>query len=168
MGFAQNLVHQIVQYSQALFCPARFDLQPDRCIISITMKRTLLALISSVIIGTCILYGASSKPRFVEVWCVGDDGLTQHLRDAVESKFKSSSDFILSSGKKSGTLIVTIPTNVEWTQNGTQTRVRYKVVFSSTDEAKVGKDGGSCWDDNISACAAQIYMGAQRASHKLH
>ena len=74
--------------------------------------RHTLALIGLAIIGTCALYGASSKLTLVEVWCVGDDGLTLHLRDAVESKFKSSSDYVLSNGKKPGTLIVTIPTNV--------------------------------------------------------
>ena len=111
---------------------------------------------------------ASSKPTFVEVRVVGDDGLTQHLRDAVESKFRSSFDFVLSSVKKPGTLIVTIPTNVEWTQSGTRTRVLYKIEFSSSDGAAIGKSRGSCWDDNFTACADQIYGRAQKSAHKLH
>jgi hypothetical protein len=117
---------------------------------------------------TCALYAAQAKPTVVEVWTGGDDSLTQHLRYEVENKFKSSSDFVLSTGKKPGTLIVTIPTHVERAQNGTRTHVRYKVEFSSSDDVGIGKSSGSCWDDNFAACAAQIYRGAQRAAHKLH
>jgi hypothetical protein len=133
----------------------------------IAMKNTWLALIGLGIIGSCALYAAPATPTPVEVWTGGDDGLTQHLRDAVQSKFKAS-DFIPSSGKKPGTLIVTIPTHAECTQNGTRTHVRYRVEFSSSDGVGIGKSSGSCWDDNVSACAAQIYGGAQRAAHKLH
>jgi len=104
----------------------------------------------------------------VEVWTGGDDSLTQHLRYEVESRFKSSSDFVPSRGKKPGTLIVTIPTHVAWTKDGTRTQVRYKVEFSSSEGVGIGKSSGSCWDDNVAACAAQIYRGAQRAAHKLH
>ena len=132
------------------------------------MKNTWLALIGLGIIGSCALYAASAKPTPVEIWTGGDDGLTQRLRDAVENKFKSSSDFVPSSGKKPGTLIVTIPTHVEWTQNGTRTQVRYRVEFSSNDGVGIGKNSGSCWDDNFSACATEIYGGAQRAAHRLH
>jgi hypothetical protein len=132
------------------------------------MKTTLLALIGLGIIGTYALYAAPAKPTPVEVWTGGDDSLTQGLRYELEKKFKSSSDFVLSSGKTPGTLIVTIPTHVEWTKNGTRMHVRYKVEFSSSNGAGIGKSSGSCWDDNFAACAAQIYEGAQRARHKLH
>lgn len=103
------------------------------------MKNTLLVLVGLAIIGTCALYAAPAKPTEVEVWTGSDDGLTQRLRDAVESKFQSSSDFVPSRGKKPGTLIVTIPTHVEWTQNGERTHVRYKVEFSSSDGVAIGK-----------------------------
>jgi hypothetical protein len=132
------------------------------------MKNILLALLGLGISGTCALYGAPAKSTLGEVWTGGDDGLTQQLRDAVERKFKSSSDFVSSSGKKPGTLIVTIPTHVAWTQHGTRTHVRYRVEFSSSDGVGIGKSSGSCWDDNFSVCAAQIYGGAQKAAHKLH
>ena len=132
------------------------------------MKNIFLALIGLGIIGTCALYGAQAKSTLVEVWAGGDDVLTQQLRDAVERKFKSSFDFVSSSGKKPGTLIVTIPTHVAWTQHGTRTHVRYRVEFSSSDGVGVGRSSGSCWDDNVSVCAAQIYGDAQKAVRKLH
>jgi hypothetical protein len=132
------------------------------------MKNTLLTLFGAVVIGNCALYAAPSKPTPVEVWTGGDDGLTQRLRDGIENKFKSSSDFVLSSGKKPGSLIVTIPTHVTWTQKGSRTYLRYKVEFSSSNDIEIGKSSGSCWDDNLARCAAQIYGGAQRSVHKLH
>jgi len=132
------------------------------------MKNTLLTLFGVVVIGNCALYAAPAKPTPVEVWTGGDDGLTQRLREEIENKFKSSSDFVLSSGKKPGSLIVTIPTHIAWTQKGARTYVRYKVEFLSSDDARSGKSSGSCWDDNLADCAAQIYRVAQRAAHKLH
>jgi hypothetical protein len=50
----------------------------------------------------------SAKRTLVEFWHVGDDGLSQRLRDEVESAFQRSSDFTSSSGKKPGTLVVYI------------------------------------------------------------
>jgi hypothetical protein len=132
------------------------------------MKNTLLALFGAVIIGSCALYAATAKPTPVEVWTGGDDGLTQRLRDKIENKFKSSPAFVLSTGKKPGSLIVTIPTHVAWTQKGARIHVRYKVEFSSSSDIAIGKGSGSCWDDNLADCAAQIYDGAEGAAHKLH
>ena len=131
------------------------------------MRNTFLALIDIWVIGVFALFAEPVKPTPVEVWTGGDDGLTQHLRDAVESKFKASSDFVLSSGKKPGTLIVTIPTHVSWTHSGTRTHVRYKVEFSSNEGAGLSRSSGSCWDDNFAACASQIYGSAQKVVHKL-
>jgi hypothetical protein len=132
------------------------------------MKNTLLSLLGLVIIGSYTLFAAMAKPTPVEVWTGGDDSLTQGLRYEIENKFKSSPDFVLSRGKKPGTLIVTIPTHVAWAQKGTRTHVRYKVEFSSSDDIGIGRSSGSCWDDNFAECAGQIYRGAQRAAHKLH
>src|SRR5260370_18631148 len=58
--------------------------------------------------------GAAAKPTLVEFWHVGDDGLSQRLAGRVESEFERSPNFAIGSGKKPGTLVVTIPTNVEW------------------------------------------------------
>jgi len=132
------------------------------------MKNTLLTLFGVVIIGSCVLFAAPARPTPVEVWTGGDDGLTQCLRVEIENKFKSSSDFVLGSGKKPASLIVTIPTHVAWMQKGARTHVRYKLELSSSDDIGIGKSSGSCWDDNFADCAAQIYGGAQKAAHKLH
>jgi len=109
----------------------------------------------------------SAWPTRIEVWTGGDDGFTQRLRHEIEDKFKSSCDFALSSGKKAGTLIVTVPTHVSWTTQGTRTHLQYEVEFSSRDDERFGKSSGSCWEDNLAECAAQIYDGAQRAVGKL-
>ena len=129
------------------------------------MKNILLALF--VVVANSGSYAGPVNPTPVEVWTGGDDGLTQKLRHEIESKFKSSSDFVLSSGKKTGTLIVTIPTHVAWTMK-VRTHLRYNVEFSSSDAVGLGKSSGSCWDDNLADCASQIYRSARRAAHKLH
>jgi len=107
-------------------------------------------------------------PKLVEVWCSGDDGLTVRLRDAIENAFESSSDFRLSNGKKPGTLVVTIPTNVDWKKVGRRTRVLYNVEFASVDNQKVGTSRGACWDNRLANCASRILNDAKTAARKIH
>jgi hypothetical protein len=104
----------------------------------------------------------------VEVWSGGDDGLTQRLKAAVEREFKRSSSFELSEGKRPRTLIVTIPTNVDWRRDGKRTRVSYSVDFTSTDGEKLGSSKGSCWDENLVSCSRQILSAAKLALRKSH
>jgi hypothetical protein len=132
------------------------------------MKNTLLTLLALFLMASVVMSAGTANPTPVEVWTGGDDGLTQRLRDEIEHKFKSSSDFVLSSGKKAGTLIVTIPTHVAWTTEGARTHLRYSVEFSSSDGTVLKKSSCSCWDDNLTECAAQTYREAQKTAHKLH
>jgi hypothetical protein len=109
----------------------------------------------------------SPKPTPVEVWSGGDDGLTQSLKVAIENAFKSSPDFSVSYGKKPGTLIVTIPTHVQWKHVGRRTKVIYTVEFASVEEYKLGSQKGSCWDDTLAKCAAQIVKDAKVAARRI-
>ncbi len=104
---------------------------------------------------------ASGKP--VEVWGGADDGLTIRLRDALKDAFRSSADFHLSSGNKPGTLVITLPSNVEWKQVGGRTQVLYTAEFAS-DGQSLGGSKGSCWDDALAKCAAQIVKDAKIAA----
>jgi hypothetical protein len=131
----------------------------------------LLSLLCSLSVWLGLGLAASPKLTLVEVWCVGDDGLTHGLRDALENAFKSSSDFQLSSGKKPGTLVVTIPTNVDWKQAkqaDKRTKVLYRVEFASADDKTISESTGSCWDDALSKCASKIVKEARTAARKIH
>lgn len=110
---------------------------------------------------------ASTKPTLVEVWCGSDDSLTIGLRNVLENAFKSSSDFALSYGKKPGTLIVTIPTNVEWKRARKLTKVFYMVDFTSVDNQPLGSSKGSCWNDAMTKCANKIVKDAMVAARKV-
>ena len=111
---------------------------------------------------------AERTTTLVEVWCVGDDGLTIRLRDTLESAFSSSREFHLSSGKKQGTLVVTIPSNVGWKQVGKRTKVYYTVEFAAADGQGLNTSNGTCWEDALAKCAAQIVRDAKVAVRKLH
>ncbi len=104
---------------------------------------------------------ASGKP--VEVWGGADDGLTIRLRDALKDAFRSSTDFHLSSGNKPGTLVITLPSNVGWKPVGGRTQVLYTAEFAS-DGQNLGPSKGSCWDDALAKCAAQIVKDAKIAA----
>ena len=78
--------------------------------MQMTSRWMCSAVITLVSLFAQALGAESARATLVEVWCGGDDGLTLRLRDALENAFKSSPAFALSTGKKPGTLIVTIPT----------------------------------------------------------
>ena len=115
------------------------------------------------------VFGQTAANRTpVEVWCGGDDGLTQRLFAALQITFQSSPHFTLSTGRKPGTLVATIPTNVEWRQIGRRTLVSYTVDFTSTDNLNLGVSKGSCWDNSFAKCAAKIVLDAELAARKIH
>jgi hypothetical protein len=103
----------------------------------------------------------------VEVWCGGDDNLTQGLCRAVDSGFASSTEFIFSSEAETE-LNVTILTNVDWKQRGNRTRVFYKVEFTTIKDKKLGTKKGECWEDEFKTCASQVIRHARSVVRKLN
>ena len=65
-------------------------------------------------------------------------------------------------------MVVTIPGNVEWKQVGKRVQVLYTVEFASVDNRNIGVKTGSCWDDKLAQCAAQIVDYAKMAAHRIH
>ena len=124
---------------------------------------TRLSIIFVFLATVCPANPAPAKlsPTPIEVWSGGDDALTIKLRDALENTFKTSADFRASSGKKLGTLIVTIPSNVNWQNVGRHTRILYIVEFTSSDNRKLGVSKGSCLDNEIEKCAMQVVKDAR-------
>jgi len=108
---------------------------------------------------------ASAAPTLIEVWRGGDDALTQRLADALESAFRVSPNFSLSSGKKPGTLVITVP-HAGWKEMGPRTQVSYSVEFTSTDNRKLGRSTGRCWEDTLENCAAHIVADSKIAARK--
>jgi hypothetical protein len=124
---------------------------------------------SSLGMAICAPQSANSQATPVEVQRVGDDALTSRLRDALEDALKNSGDFMLSDGKKPGTLIVKIPNHVSWKNgSGGRTHVLYKVEFATVDAGVIGRVTGSCWEDSLSKCAARVIIAARNAVRKLH
>lgn len=107
---------------------------------------------------------AATAPRSVtavEVWRVGDDGLTLKFSEAVEAELRANASFVLSRGKKPGTLIVRIPSNVEWEPAGSDTRVKYEVAFETADSKHLRVKKGSCLESSLSQCAQEIVREAE-------
>jgi hypothetical protein len=72
----------------------------------------------------------------------------------------------MSYGQKQGTLIVLIPTHVGWKHVGSRTRVLYKVEFKTTNDRRIATMKGSCWEDALGECAAQIVKRAKKEARK--
>jgi hypothetical protein len=131
--------------------------------------RILVAAHLALLVTTtgCGESNPSSKLTLVEVWRGGDDGLTVRLSEALEAAFQSSSEFALTTGKKPGTLIVAIPTNIRWKQVDARTEIVYAVEFASADGRELGATSGSCWEDELQVCVVRIIEDAKAASTKL-
>ena len=130
-------------------------------------QRNAIWLVIPIALAAWASNAASAGPVRISFWHTGDDGLSQRLADQVENTFERSPDFALSHGQEPDTLVVTIPQNVEWKQVGRRVRALYTVEFSSTDGRKLGRSSGSCWDDRLSKCAAQILKNAKLAASKI-
>jgi hypothetical protein len=128
--------------------------------------RTVVA--ASMIMAACAASLISYEPTLVEVWHVGDDVLSERFADRLDIAFTNSSDFTLSSGRKLGTLTVTVPTNIVWKRIGKRARAIYTVDFSSVDGRSLGTRKGSCWDDDLANCTDQIVKDAKVAARKIH
>src|SRR5436305_218333 len=120
------------------------------------MKFLLASLIVCCGVGITSTPGWTAQVTPVEVWHVGDDGLTQRLTDAIEKALKNSRQFNFSTGRRPGTLLLTIPTNVAWKQIGNRTQANYRVEFSTIERRQLGISTGVCWDDTLTGCAKKI------------
>jgi hypothetical protein len=126
--------------------------------------------IAAALIGSFSVRAIAADPparRVIDLWVVGDDGLTLRLRDALEEAFQAAPDFTLKGESDPQTLVVTIPKNVDWRKESGRTRVLFSVNFTSVDNRRLGSLRGSCWEDELATCAAQIIKNARAAAKKI-
>jgi len=135
--------------------------------MSPTQKNHLVIALTQVTLITCATPPSFANPTPVEVWRGGDDGLTARFADALEATFRGAHEFLLSSGKAPGTLIVTIPTNLTWQQVGGRTVVNYVVEFSSGTSQLLGRSQGKCPEERLQECAVHVLGDANTIKAKL-
>lgn len=127
-----------------------------------------------LVLGFALLAGSArdlgaqqkDKPQPLEFWHVGDDAVSQKLADAVYAALAAAPEFTPSSGKQKGSLLVEIPANVRASQVGRRTKVTYTVSFSRADDQRISSSEGSCWEQQLSVCAAQIVKRAKIAARE--
>jgi len=129
--------------------------------MQLTIERLAASVLIIAAMTGCVTSPSAAKPIPVEVWRGGDDGLTARFGDALEAAFRAAPEFALSTGKVSGTLIVTIPSNVSWHRVGGGTEVTYSVQFSGTASSLRGNSVGACPEEQLEKCAAQVVRDAK-------
>ena len=136
---------------------------------STSIAKILLTIVFfNSIASVCVADDASTRPTLVEVWHTGDDALTERLNAALEEAFGKSTDFTPSYGRKPNTLIVAIPTNVDWKEVGKRTKVLSRIEFSSSDSDRIlGTSTVACWEDMLAKCAGKVVIDAKRAARKI-
>ena len=60
-------------------------------------------------------------------------------------------------------LIVKIPTNVQWKNEGRRAKLTYSVEISIKDGELLRSTAGSCWEHELKVCAADILADTQTA-----
>lgn len=135
------------------------------------MQMTLLAL---VIIVVSVFPTQQKNPETrkqrkppVELWCTGDDALSQWMCHAFFAAFESSPDFDLQDENKPGNLIITIPENVRSKKVGQRKKITYVVEFSASDDRVFMTRKGWCWHQEYATCAKQILKEAKVAARNL-
>jgi hypothetical protein len=107
----------------------------------------------------------TQPPVPVEIWRVGDDGLTMKVTEAIEAAFRANTSFSIAPAHQ-GVLIVTIPTNVRWKRRPNGTQVISEVQFSTKAKRLPGTEI-SCMEERLSVCAAQALQAAEKVAATL-
>jgi len=129
-------------------------------------RAATLAVVASITCGCAATIRPGTR-RPVEVWRGGDDGLTLRFTDALEEALIGSVALAAGQGKLPGTLVVTIPTNLRWEAVGRRTRVFYDIVLTDHLDRRVGRTGGTCWDDQLGDCAARVRTYVETVSREM-
>ena len=107
-----------------------------------------------------------AKPQPLQFWHLGDDVLSQKLAEAVYTALAEAEDFVPGSGKEPGGLLVEMPDSVRLVRTGKRTKVTYTVNFSRADNKRISSSEGSCPENRLSVCAAQIVKRARIAARE--
>jgi hypothetical protein len=89
------------------------------------------------------------------------------LRDALEAAFQESPAFELATTSRPNVLVVYIPRAVEWRPAGNRHRATFRVELRTRSGKLLGSSRGSCWDDQMRACAAHVLRDAAKAARRL-
>lgn len=141
----------------------------------------LLVGVLIMLVGLPAIGGEPSKASrsriVVELFRVGDDGLTLRFWEAVERAFKSSADFQLTDKGLPGALRVLNTGHVVPRSGG---RFDYSIEFSATCDERgasipagapskhiLGWRKGTCSERSIAKCAAEVVKDARTAAAKV-
>ena len=108
-----------------------------------------------------------APPVPLEFWHVGNDALSNSLAEEVYTVLAAAQDFVPSTGKKQGSLLVEIPAGVTTKLVGKRNRVVYTVNYSTANDHPISTTNGSCPEKQLSLCAEQIVKGARIAARKV-
>jgi hypothetical protein len=106
----------------------------------------------------------------IELWRTGDDGVTLRFADGFEADLQSAG-FVLAPGgqaRTANTLVVEIPTNLDFEPIGRRHRVRFRLEFAAPSGQAMGKSRGSCWEDELALCIKRAVAQTKTAAAKLH
>ena len=96
----------------------------------------------------------------IELRVRGDDSLTVGFMNAVNQKLAASPEVVVSSGLRPGSIVIEIPTNVQWKHIEGRTQIGYLVRFESSDGHALGDSAGECWEEALPACAERVVAEA--------
>jgi hypothetical protein len=133
--------------------------------MSMKLDRTLLAC--ALVVSCATVQPQTARVTPVEVWRVGDDGLTIRFSEALEEAFGRSPSFTLVRGKQPTSLIVTIAGHVSAEDVGQSVQVRYTVAYSDVAGKSLGKVEGRCWEERLTVCAAKVVDEAANAAQRM-
>jgi hypothetical protein len=113
-----------------------------------------------------LLGGTASSPMTngrapVRVSLVGDDGLTNKLRDSLELAIEQRRHLRVASSDENPALAIVSESNVDWEKLAGRVVVIY-TVYVSSEEAKHVRLTGACFDNDIDKCANDIVERSSR------
>jgi len=120
------------------------------------------------VVGCTKNLSSDSKKIPVMLFVGGDDSLTLKLANALEKEFGSSKNFTINNDETPETLIVTIPTHLEWKKIEERIRAYYIIKFSSVYNQILLISAGSCFEDDMLECVNKIIKDANVIDYEIN
>lgn len=117
-------------------------------------------------LSSCVTAPAP-PPQPVEIRFLGDDGLSMRLTQAVIKSINATPSLTYSNEGRGGTVVAQTSDHVGWKRIGGRTQANYDVKFRVIGGGDLGRSVGSCWEDEIAKCAAQISADLVKATREI-
>ncbi len=107
-------------------------------------------------LAACVTNISAAAPIPIEVWRVGDDGLTVRLADALQNEVERNKQFVRATALDPQRIVIKINRNVAWASDGDRDSLQYDISVLKNDIVIADDIRGECLVDRLASCSKVV------------